>query len=144
MVMNNFATFGYDTLLPVTVGTNFAMAGAAFAVCLKTKNSELKQLAGSSAFSAIIGGVTEPAIYGVNLKYKKPFYIACVCIGIGGAVVGLAGSQYPALISTCMLTLPAIAVFKGGIAMLIAAIIGFTGAFAGTYLFGFNDRMLEK
>lgn len=142
VVMNNFSNYGYDTLLPVTTGTNFAMAGAALAVCIKTKNRELKQLAGTSTFSALVGGVTEPAIYGVNLKYKRPFYIACVCIGIGGAIVGFAGAQFPSLMSTCVLTLPAIAVLKGGVQMVIAAVIGFVGAFAGTYLFGFNDSML--
>lgn len=144
IVMNNFAVYGYDTLLPATIGTNFAMGGAALAVCLKTKNTNLKQLAGSSSFSAIIGGVTEPAIYGVNLKYRKPFYIACISTGIGGIIVGLAGAQYPALITTCLLTLPAIAVMKGGMSMVLAATIGFVCAFVGTYFFGFNDRMLDK
>ncbi|WP_068503625.1 PTS transporter subunit EIIC [Paenibacillus kribbensis] len=144
IVMNNFAVYGYDTLLPVTTGTNFAMAGAAFAVFLKTKDRTLKEFAGSSSFSAIIGGVTEPAIYGVNLKFKKPFYIACISTGLGGIIVGLAGAQFPAMFTTSLLTLPAIAVLKGGIAMVIAAIIGFLCAFVGTYFFGFNDRMLEK
>jgi len=144
IVMNNFAVYGYDTLLPVTIGTNFAMGGAALAVCLKTKNKSLKELAASSAFSAIVGGVTEPAIYGVNLKYKKPFYIACACVGLGGIIVGFAAAQFPAMISTSLVTLPTVAVLKGGIAMLVAAAIGFGGAFVGTYFFGFNDRMLEK
>ncbi|MNJ46048.1 PTS system beta-glucoside-specific EIIBCA component [compost metagenome] len=144
VVMNNFAVYGYDTLLPVTIGTNFAMAGAALAVCLKTKNKSLKELAGTSAFSAFVGGVTEPAIYGVNLKYKRPFVIACISIGIGGIIVGIAGGQYPALLTLSAVTLPAVAVLKGGMAMLIAAGIGFVGAFVGTYLFGFNDKMLEK
>ncbi|WP_145048921.1 MULTISPECIES: PTS transporter subunit EIIC [Paenibacillus] len=144
IVMNNFAVYGYDTLLPVTIGTNFAMGGAALAVFLKTKNRTLKEFAGSSSFSAIVGGVTEPAIYGVNLKYKKPFYIACASIGLGGIIVGLASAQYPAMFTVSALTLPAIAVLKGGISMLIAAIVGFVGAFAGTYLFGYNDRMLDE
>lgn len=144
VVMNNFAVLGYDTLLPVTTGTNFAMAGAAFAVCLKTKDRKLKELAGTSAFSALIGGVTEPAIYGVNLKFKKPFIIACISIGIGGIIVGFAGAQFPGMLTTCLLTLPAIAVLKGGFAMVIAAVIGFVFSFVGTYFFGFNDEMLNK
>lgn len=144
IVMNNFAVYGYDTLLPVSIGTNFAMAGAALAVCLKTKDLNLKQLAGSSSFAALIGGVTEPAIYGVNLKFKKPFIISCICIGIGGIIVAIAGGQYPSMLSTCLLTLPAIAIQNGGVAMVIASVIGFVGAFIGTYLFGFNDDMLNK
>ncbi|WNS41399.1 PTS transporter subunit EIIC [Paenibacillus sp. MMS20-IR301] len=120
------------------------MGGAALAVCLKTKDIKLKQLAGSSAFSALVGGVTEPAIYGINLKYKRPFYIACISIGLGGIIVGMAGGQYPALITISLVTLPTIAVLKGGMSMLIAAAIGFAGTFAGTYFFGFNDSMLDK
>lgn len=144
IVMNNFSVYGYDTLLPVTIGTNFAMGGAALAVFFKTKNKTLKQFAGSSSFSAIVGGVTEPAIYGVTLKYRKPFYIACASIGVGGIIVGLASAQYPSIFTISALTLPAIAVLKGGISMLIAAIVGFVGAFIGTYFFGFNDRMLDE
>ncbi len=144
IVMNNISTLGYDTLLPLTVACNFAQAGAALAVFLKTKNAKLKEVSGSSAFSALIGGVTEPAIYGVNLKYKKPFYIACAFSSIGGILVGLAAGQQPALITVCALTLPAIAAFKGGIIMVIASIIGFFGTTVCTFLFGFNDSMIKE
>jgi len=144
IVMTNIVSLGYDTLLPVTTACNFAQAGAVFAVFLKTKNKTLKQAAGTSAFSALIGGVTEPAIYGVNLKYKRPFVIALIFTGIGGIIISLAGGQFPALITTCVLTLPAIAMFKGGIAMVIASAIGFFGTTICTYLFGFNDSMIEE
>lgn len=144
IVMNNIATYGYDTLLPLTVACNFAQAGAVFAVFLKTKNVKLKEISGSSAFSALIGGVTEPAIYGVNLKYKKPFYIACAFSGLGGILVGLVAANQPALITVCALTLPAIAAFKGGVTMVIASVIGFFGTTICTYLFGFNDNMIKE
>lgn len=143
IVINNFSQYGYDTLSPATTGMNYAIAGAAFGVMLKTRNKELKQLAATSGFSALVGGVVEPAIYGVVLKYKKPFYISMVCIAIGGAVAGFAGSQVPALVTTCILTLPAMATFTGGIGLVAAAGIGFFGAMIGTYLFGFNDAMIE-
>lgn len=144
IVMNNIATTGFDTLLPLTVACNFAQAGAVFAVFLKTKNIKLKEIAGSSAFAAFVGGVTEPAIYAVNLKYKKPFYIACAFSGLGGILVGLAGSQQPSLITVCSLTLPAIAGFNGGMMMVIASIIGFVGTAVITYLFGFKDSMIRE
>lgn len=144
IVMNNISNLGYDTLLPLTVACNFTQAGAVLAVFLKTKNVKLKEISGSSAFSALIGGVTEPAIYGVNLKYKKPFYIACAFSSIGGILVGLAAGQQPSLITVCALTLPAIAAFKGGIVMVIASVIGFFGTAICTYLFGFNDSMIKE
>lgn len=143
IVMNNIGVYGYDTLLPLTIATNFASAGAAFGVFLKTKNKKVKEIAGSAAFSAFVGGVTEPAVYGINLKYKKPFYIGCVFSAIGGAIVGAAAAQYTAIMAVCVVTLPAIATFHGGIAMVAASVISFVGTALATYLFGFNDSMIK-
>lgn len=144
VVMNNIAVYGYDTLLPLTIATNFASAGAAFGVFLKTKNGKVKEIAGSAAFSAVLGGVTEPAVYGVSLKYKRPFYIGCIFSAIGGAIVGAAAAQYTAVMAVCVVTLPAIAAFKGGIAMVAACAISFIGTTIATYLVGFNDSMIEQ
>lgn len=143
IVMNNIGVYGYDTLLPLTIATNFASAGAAFGVFLKTKNKKVKEVSGSAAFSAVVGGVTEPAVYGVNLKYKRPFYIGCVFSAIGGAIVGAAAAQYTAIMAVCLVTLPAIATFQGGIAMVAASAISFVGTTVTTYLIGFNDSMID-
>lgn len=144
IVFNNISMYGYDTLLPVTIATNFAMAGAVFGVFLKTKNKELKELSLSSTISALVGGVTEPAIYGVNMKYRKPFYIACVFSGIGGLIVGSVGAQWPGLMTVCLITLPTLGILKGGVTVLIAAAVGFVGSTIFTYFFGFNDSMIGK
>ena len=56
-VLNNLAVLGYDYLLPLTVGCNFGIAAACLAVFLKTKNKELKEIAGPDVISALIGGV---------------------------------------------------------------------------------------
>lgn len=122
---------------------SFASAGAAFGVFLKTKNKKVKEVSGSAAFSAVVGGVTEPAVYGVNLKYKRPFYIGCVFSAIGGAIVGAAAAQYTAIMAVCLVTLPAIATFQGGIAMVAASVISFVGTAVTTYLIGFNDSMID-
>lgn len=144
VVLQNMSTYGYDTLLPVTTGMNFAIAGAALAVALKTKNRELKELGFTTSFSALVGGVTEPAIYGIVLKYKKPFYICMGSAAVGGLVAGIAGSAFPTFLPTCLITLPAMATFQGGWGFLAAAGIGLVGGLAGTYFFGFNDNMIEK
>lgn len=143
VVMNNIGIYGYDTLLPLTIATNFASAGAAFGVFLKTKNKKVKEISGSAAFSALVGGVTEPAVYGVSLKYKRPFYIGCVFSSIGGAIVGAATAQYTAIMAVCVVTLPAIATFHGGIAMVAASIISFVGTAVTTYCIGFKDSMIR-
>lgn len=80
---------GFDPVIRVmALCSNMSQAAAALAVSLKTKNKELKQLAFSSSITAFFGGITEPAMYGVNLKLKKPMY-ACM---IGGAIAGLFAS----------------------------------------------------
>lgn len=144
IVMNNIGVYGYDTLLPLTIATNFASAGASFGVFLKTKNKKVKEIAGSAAFSAFVGGVTEPAVYGINLKYKRPFYIGCVFSAIGGAIVGAAAAQYTAIMAVCVVTLPAIATFHGGLAMVGASLFAFVGTTITTYLIGFNDSMIQE
>lgn len=144
VVMNNFAVYGYDNCMCMTSGCNFSQAGACLGILLKTKDAEVRQLATSSFVSALLGGVTEPAIYGLNLKYKKPFVIACLCSGIGGIFIAMAGTQFTALPTTCLLTLPVLMSFKGGFAILIAALIGFFGTAIGTYLFGYDDSMIRR
>lgn len=144
IVMNNIGVYGYDTLLPLTIATNFASAGASFGVFLKTKNKKVKEIAGSAAFSAFVGGVTEPAVYGINLKYKRPFYIGCVFSAIGGAIVGAAVAQYTAIMAVCVVTLPAIATFHGGLAMVGASLFAFVGTTITTYLIGFDDSMIQE
>ncbi|GFZ32111.1 PTS beta-glucoside transporter subunit EIIBCA [Clostridium zeae] len=140
IVTNNLAIYGRDTLFTITGPNNFAQAGAALGVFLKTKNSKLKAIAGSSATTGLFG-ITEPAIYGVNLKYKKPFIIACICSGIAGGIVGYAGAGASALVGASILTLPAF-MGKGFVGFLIACAIAYFGSAIGTFLFGFNDKML--
>lgn len=141
IVMNNYAVLGYDYILPLTVGANFGIAAACIAVFLKTKNNELKQVSGSASISALIGGVTEPAVYGVLLKYKKPFMLVCLINGIGGAICAVAGTTRTAQVSVSILTIPAIYAMSG-IYAIIAIMVSFIGSFLIVYLFGYSDKML--
>lgn len=80
--------FGYDVmLLPLNLVANLAQAGATLGVFFKTKDSKMKQLAFSSFIPAVFG-ITEPAIYGVTMKLKKPFYASMVGGAVGGAIFG--------------------------------------------------------
>lgn len=97
----------------------------------------------SAFFSAFIGGISEPAIYGINLKYKKPFIIACIANGIGGAVIATAGGQMTEQVSVNVFTLPVVATFPAGMWILISIAIGFFGSFIGTYLFGYKDQVVN-
>ncbi len=84
----SFERFGYDImLLPMSLVSNLAQAGATLAVFFKTKDSKMKQIA-FSAFVPAMFGITEPAIYGVTMKLKKPFYASLIGGAAGGAIFG--------------------------------------------------------
>lgn len=87
--LQSFQTYGF---LPNVIGTlinNFNQGAASLAVALKTKDKSLKSTAISAATTAIIAGVSEPAMYGINLRLKKPFYLILAGNFIGALVGGL-------------------------------------------------------
>ncbi|MFE3980591.1 MULTISPECIES: beta-glucoside-specific PTS transporter subunit IIABC [unclassified Priestia] len=91
IAIQNLKVYGFDNvLMPMMYISNLAQGGAAFGVALKTKNKDLKQVAFSSAISAVIG-ITEPAMYGVNMKLKKPFYYAMASSALLGGFAGWYG-----------------------------------------------------
>lgn len=142
IVFQNLGLYGRDTLFTITGPNNMAQAGAAFGVFLKTRNRGLKGIAGSSSLSAVLAGVTEPAIYGVNLKYRRPFIIGAIFSGIAGAIVAASGAGASALVSTSLLTMPAYAGAGFG-GFVVACAIAFFGAAITTYLVGFSEAMVE-
>ena len=94
MMLNNLATQGFDTAMVGMFGTTFAQVGAVAAIWLKTKNKKTKSLC-APAFISAIAGVTEPAIYGITLPKKTPFYITCVVAAvIGGLLMAFGVTSY--------------------------------------------------
>jgi len=78
-------------VMPSEIGANLSLGGSSLAVAFKTKNRELRQTALAAAASAIIAGISEPALYGVAVRLKRPL-IACLISGfICGAVAGIGG-----------------------------------------------------
>ena len=143
IVMNNIAEYGRDTLFTITGPNNMAQAGATLGVFLKTKDKSVKELAGPAALSAVLAGITEPAIYGVTLRFKRPFFIGSVFSGIAGAIVAAAGTGAPTLLGTSILTLPGY-IGVGFVGFLIACAIAYFGSAIVTYFFGYSDDMLPK
>lgn len=104
--INNRMTIGYDTLIyPGMLGSNVAQGGAALAVAFKSKKSEIKQLASSAGITAVCG-ITEPALYGVNVRFKTPLYAAMIGGGIGGFLMGILNVRNYSGGSPGFLTLP--------------------------------------
>ena len=144
IMMNNFAVLGYDWLTPLSFGCTYAIAGACCAVFLKTKNKHLKEIAGPNTAIAVVGGVTEPAIYTVVLKYKKPFICACIGSAVGSAFIATAGFQRIAMVGFNLFSIPAFMTFPGGWCIPWVVISSFLVAFILTLVWGFKDSMIPE
>lgn len=92
LMINNLTVLGQDSMLPMLLPAVMGQVGAALGIFLRTRDARQKVLAGS-AVSAGIFGITEPAIYGLNLPLRRPFIFGCVAGAIGGAIVGLSDSH---------------------------------------------------
>lgn len=89
----NYANLGYDLLQPVQGIAVCAQAAACFGVFFKSRNSQVKNVAGSAAATGLFG-ITEPAIYGVTLRFKKPFICACIGAAAGAVTASLFRARY--------------------------------------------------
>lgn len=121
--INNRMTMGYDTVIyPGMLASNVAQGGAALAVAFKSKNTEIKQLASSAGITAVFG-ITEPALYGVNLRFRPALYSSMIGGAIGGLFLGIFSVANYAGGSPGFLTLPS---YIGGDTMsnFIYAVIG--------------------
>lgn len=132
---------GYEVVNgPGMLASNIAQSAATLAVAVKSKNLELKQIAGSAGFTALMG-ITEPALYGVNLKLKKPLIASMIAGGLAGIYAGLSGLVRYAFVSPGLAGLPA---FIGENPMnivhaIITCLIAFISGFIITWIMGFED-----
>lgn len=142
--INDVARTGRQNLLAFAGAANFSQAGAAFGVFVRTKNKDLKAVAASATVTALFG-ITEPAIYGANLRLKKPMIYAVASGVAGGALMGWGGSYGTAFANQGLLTIPvyAEAGTKAFICYLLGCGIAFFGAFLLTIFLGFNDLPLD-
>lgn len=134
----NLAMYGRNTINGVTGPSNWAQAGAALGVALKSKNPQIKQTALSAAVTGFFS-ITEPAIYGVNLKYKKPFYIAVGTAAVAGGIAGFANSAALAGGPVGILSFP-LFFGEGFIGFCIAMVFAFLGTAILTYFFGYDKN----
>lgn len=93
VIMANFDTQGYDSFQAYQTIAVIGQMAAVFGVFIKSRNKQLKATSLSAGVTAIFG-ITEPAIYGVTLRFKKPFICGCIGGAIGAVVASLFGSLY--------------------------------------------------
>ncbi|KAA8782872.1 PTS system beta-glucosides-specific IIC component [Paenibacillus sp. 4624] len=142
IIVGSMTTLGYDFIIPLMLAANWAQAGGAIGVGLRSKNGQTKSLAYSTGLTAFMG-ITEPAMYGVNMRYKKPFIAALIGGAIGGGFMGIV--KVKAFVLTGLVGLPGLAAFiSPSISTLIYGILGGLIAIASaaiiTYILGFQEN----
>ncbi|EML9210986.1 PTS glucose transporter subunit IIA [Clostridioides difficile] len=144
--LNSVTTLGYD---PIFMGaatiSDIAVCGAMFGYFLKTRNKEQKQLFGTVSFSALMG-VTEPSVFGVFMKYRRPFVAVMIGGGIGGLIAGLAQVKTYGMVWG-LAALPTYLV-GGEVSnftfMIISVVVSFVAATAASYLLGILSDEKEE
>ncbi|MBS8012234.1 PTS beta-glucoside transporter subunit IIBCA [Streptococcus suis] len=130
-------------ILPAMLGSNLAQGAASIAVAFKSKNSNTKQIAFAAGFSALFAGVTEPALYGVTLKYKKPLYAAMIGGGLAGLFVGLTGVKAYLFAVPSLIALPQFIYSEAASNItnaMIAAAISIIVTFILAYFLGIDEE----
>ena len=147
MCLANYDLYGMDTFQAFQTMAVIAQAGAVFGVFIKARNKQTKNIALSAGVTGIFG-ITEPAIYGVNLKFKKPFICGCIA-GAVGAVVGsffniayYAYAGLPGMLTVVNAITPDNS--KSIIGMLLGAAISFVGAIILVQIIGIGEKETES
>lgn len=138
--LGQIAKFGMTFWLPLASAANLAQGGATLAVALKTKDKKVKAMAVPSALSACMG-ITEPAIFGVNLRFGKPFIMACIggaCGALFASVTGLGatGTGVTGIFGILLC-------LNQPVSYLLMMAISVGVAFVLTWMFGYKDEVKE-
>ena len=134
--LGQISKFGVTYWLPLASAANIAQGGATLAVALKTKDQKIKSMAVPSAVSACMG-ITEPAIFGVNLRFGKPFVMGCIG-GAAGALfasitgLGATGTGVTGIFGILLC-------LNNPVAYILMFVIAFGVAFVLTWMFGYKD-----
>lgn len=147
VILADFAQNGSNTLQAYQTCAVVAQVGAAFGVFLKSRNRELRNMSMSAGITGIFG-ITEPIIYGVTLRLKKPFICACVAGAVGAVAASFFQTTYyvyaglPGLLTVINAITPGnYTPFTG---MLVGAAIAVVGAALLVQVIGFDDPVAEN
>jgi len=144
--INDVALTGKQNLLAFAGAANFAQGGAALGVMLRAKSSELKQVSASAALAAGLVGITEPAIYGCNLRLKTPMICAIISGAVGGAIMGAGNVFGDAFANNGVLTIFTYAAFgmRSFLFYLVGILVSFFGAAVLTYFVKFDESGMTQ
>ena len=142
------ANVGFDImLLPAMLASNIAQAGATFGAAAKSKDSQTRQMAIPAGISALLAGVTEPAMYGITLKLKKPMIAACISAGVGGFIMGLFKLKAYAYATPCLTAIVQFIAPDGNKNIIVAGIVAavsFIGSFVLSFILTKDEKTEEE
>ena len=146
MAMNNLTLNGFETILgPGMMASNVAQGAAGLAVALKTKNRDFRQVALSGGITGVLG-ITEPILYGCNMRLKKPLYAVLIGGGVGGFYAGITGIKSYAFISPGLFSLAGYITPNGSANFMnavISMVLAIVVTFVMTLILGFEDVPVE-
>ena len=138
VMINNLQTMGTDFIQSPMGAYNFAVFGLVTGVAIKAKHDrELRQTAVGASMSGLLGGISEPSLYGVVLRYKRVIPIILVPAVIGGATISFLGVKSYAFAFTSLLSIPAM---QPSYLYVIGLAIAFFGAMTGVLIFGYESK----
>ena len=128
---------GGDTIIPMAAAAPFAQIGMAIGVLLKTKDKDLKTVAGSGIVPGALAGTTELITYGILVRYKRTMIIVAIAGAVGGGINGMLGLKMMSFVLPSFLSIPAFApmglyVIGVFVALVLAAVL--------TLIFGYEDK----
>jgi PTS system beta-glucosides-specific IIC component len=143
IMVNNIAQYGFDHVRPMVAAATFASSGAAFGVFLRSKNKETKAFAISTMIPALLGGVTEPIVYGISLRYKKPLVAQIIGGAVAGGFMGAMHTKAIVYVFPALTTLPAF-ICETFVFYIIGICIAFFLTAALTFIFGIDEEAVNE
>ena len=136
LAIANLATGG-DPIIPMAAAAPFAQIGMAIGVFLKTKDKDLKTVAGSGIIPGALAGTTELITYGILVRYKRTMVIVAIAGAVGGAINGALGLKMTAFALPSFLSIPA---FSPMGLYVIGILVALVLAVVLTFIFGYEDK----
>lgn len=136
VMINDLTTQGFSILTGPLLPAVLAQAAATLAVFLRTRSARRREVAGPSALSGFVAGITEPAIYGVNLPLKLPFYFGIAGGAVGGAIAAIGGGAADSFVFPSLLAIPAYIKVGSFALTMIGTAVAVVVAFTLTFVFG--------
>lgn len=139
----SLSSLGFETIIMVAqLGANLAQGGASMAVALRSKNKNMRQTAAAAGFSALVAGITEPAMYGVTLRLKRPFIVVLIASFTSGCFAGL--MQLKSFSTACPGLVTTIQYIEADrpisiLYIALTCVIAITVSFVLTLILGFRD-----